>query len=75
MPQYDEMVQDARRICEACQMIAEPWTVERMRRMTRQQFAECVKRGDLPPTDVAVAFMQERLELRRTGVPPSSEKG
>lgn len=55
-------------------MSDEPWTIERMRKMTREQFNERIKRGDLPPTDVAVAFMQERLELRRTGVPPSSEK-
>ncbi len=43
-------------------MSDEPWTIERMRRMTREQFNERIKRGDLPPTDVAVAFMQERLE-------------
>jgi len=50
-------------------MSDEPWTIERLRRMTRQQFAECVKRGDLPPTDIAVAFMEERLSqaARTTG--------
>lgn len=40
----------------------EPWNIERMRRMTRGEFNECIKRGDIPPADVATAFLKEKLE-------------
>ena len=33
-----------------------------MRRMTRGEFEQRIKRGDLPPSDVAAAFLKERLE-------------
>ena len=42
----------------------EPWTMERLRRMTRREFAECQKRGDLPPVELAVALVAERLGMR-----------
>lgn len=38
------------------------WTVERMRGMNRAEFAACIKRGDIPPPEVAAAFVKERLE-------------
>lgn len=40
----------------------EPWSIELLRRMTRREFNGRVKRGDLPPADIAVAFLKERLE-------------
>lgn len=42
----------------------EPWTMERLRKMTRQEFRECEKRGDLPPVELAVELVAERLGMR-----------
>jgi hypothetical protein len=42
----------------------EPWTMERLRKMTRQEFRECEKRGDLPPAELAVELVAERLGMR-----------
>jgi hypothetical protein len=41
-----------------------PWTIERLRTMTRQEFQECVRRGDLPPPDLAAQLVAERLGER-----------
>ncbi len=41
----------------------EPWTMDRLRSMTRREFQECVKRGDLPPADLASELIAERLSL------------
>lgn len=43
-------------------MASEPWTIERLRRMTRGEFEQHIKRGDLPPPDVAAAFLKEKLD-------------
>lgn len=40
----------------------EPWSIELLRRMTRQQFNARVKAGDLPPVDMAVDLLHERLK-------------
>ena len=42
----------------------EPWTMERLRKMTRQEFRECEKRGDLPPFELAAQLITERLGAR-----------
>lgn len=47
----------------------EPWTMERLRRMTRQEFWECRRRGDLPPPDLAARLMSERLGLSSATAP------
>ena len=39
----------------------QPWTIERLRGMTRQEFRACVKRGDLPPAEIAAQLFEERL--------------
>lgn len=41
-----------------------PWTIERLRSMTRREFQECVRRGDLPPPDLAAQLVAERLAER-----------
>lgn len=41
-----------------------PWTIERLRTMTRGEFQECVSRGDLPPPDLAAQLVAERLAER-----------
>ena len=43
-------------------MTDEPWSIELLRRMTRGQFNARVKAGDLPPVDVAVELLHERLK-------------
>lgn len=43
-------------------MSDEPWTIERLRRMTRGEFEQHIKRGDIPPSDVAAAFLKEKLD-------------
>lgn len=43
-------------------MSDEPWTIERLRRMTRGEFEQHIKRGDIPPSDVATAFLKEKLD-------------
>lgn len=43
-------------------MQSEPWSIELLRRMTRQEFNARVKAGDLPPVDLAMQLMTERLE-------------
>lgn len=43
-------------------MEIEPWSIELLRRMTRQQFNARVKAGDLPPVDMAVELLHERLK-------------
>jgi len=42
----------------------EAWSIELLRRMTRQEFNARVKTGDLPPVDLAMQLMTERLEHR-----------
>ena len=42
----------------------EPWSIELLRRMTRGQFNARVKAGDVPPIDLAMQLMTERLGLR-----------
>ena len=44
-------------------MESEPWSIDLLRRMTRQEFNARVKRGDLPPVDMAAQLMAERLGL------------
>lgn len=39
----------------------EPWSIELLRRMTRREFSARVKAGDLPPSDIAMQLMAERL--------------
>lgn len=41
----------------------EPWTIDLLRRMRRAEFNARVKRGDLPPVDLAAQLMAERLGL------------
>ncbi len=45
-------------------MQSEPWTIDLLRRMTRGQFNARVKTGDLPPVDLAMQLMTERLGRR-----------
>lgn len=45
-------------------MEIEPWSIELLRRMTRGQFNARVKAGDLPPVDLAMQLMTERLGRR-----------
>jgi hypothetical protein len=45
-------------------MANEPWSIELLRRMTRGQFNARVKAGDLPPVDLAMQLMTERLGRR-----------
>lgn len=40
------------------------WTIERLRTMTRGEFQECVRRGDLPPPGLAAQLVAERLAER-----------
>lgn len=42
----------------------EPWSIELLRKMTRREFNARVKAGDLPPTDLAMQLMTERLGRR-----------
>jgi len=41
-----------------------PWTIERLRTMTRREFQECVRRGYLPPPELAAQLVAERLGER-----------
>lgn len=40
----------------------EPWSIELLRRMTREQFNARVKAGDLPPFEMAAELLNERLK-------------
>lgn len=42
-------------------MTDQPWTIERLRRMTRKEFSDTIKKGDFPPNDLAAQFLIERL--------------
>jgi len=42
-------------------MESEPWSIDLLRRMTRAEFNARVKRGDLPPVDMAAELLHERL--------------
>jgi len=40
----------------------EPWSIEVLRSMTREQYWKRVRAGDLPPVDLAAQLLRERLE-------------
>lgn len=42
-------------------MADDPWSIELLRRITRQQFNERIKAGDFPPLDLAMQLMMERM--------------
>lgn len=41
----------------------QPWSIEVLRSMTREQYWKRVRAGDLPPVDLAAELLAERLRL------------
>ena len=41
----------------------EPWSIEVLRSMTREQYWKRVRAGDLPPVELAAELLAERLRL------------
>lgn len=41
----------------------EPWSIEVLRSMTREQYWKRIRAGDLPPVELAAELMTERLRL------------